>query len=79
LFPRARQAIIHRPTLGSGATAMFSSVWLDVPFVASAAILWFMVAYQLALFVAGYIHSLREAWVVPALAAGREWAESRAA
>src|SRR5512143_3341371 len=52
---------------------MFSSLWLDVPFVASAAILWFMVAYQLALFVAGYVHSLREAWVVPALPEGKEW------
>ncbi len=52
---------------------MFSSLWLDVPFVASAVILWFMVAYQLALFIAGFLHSLREAWVVPALPAGREW------
>ena len=52
---------------------MFSSLWLDVPFVASAAILWFMVAYQLALFLAGYFHSLREAWVVPALPPGKEW------
>jgi cellulose synthase/poly-beta-1,6-N-acetylglucosamine synthase-like glycosyltransferase len=52
---------------------MISSPWIDVPFVASAVILWFMVAYQLALFIAGFLHSLREAWVVPALPAGREW------
>jgi cellulose synthase/poly-beta-1,6-N-acetylglucosamine synthase-like glycosyltransferase len=52
---------------------MLSSLLLDVPFVASAVILWFMVAYQLALFIAGFLHSRREAWVVPALPAGKEW------
>jgi cellulose synthase/poly-beta-1,6-N-acetylglucosamine synthase-like glycosyltransferase len=52
---------------------MFSSLWLDTPFVASAVILWFMIAYQLALFVAGYLHSRRDAWLVPALPPGKEW------
>ena len=52
---------------------MYSSRWLDALFVASAAILWFMIAYQLLLFVTGYLFSRRDAWKTPTLAPGLEW------
>ena len=52
---------------------MYSSRWLDALFVASAAILWFMIAYQLLLFVTGYLYSRRSAWITPTLAPGLEW------
>ncbi|HVN95069.1 MAG TPA: glycosyltransferase [Syntrophorhabdaceae bacterium] len=52
---------------------MYSSLWLDTFFVASAAILWFMIVYQLLLFVTGYLYSRRDAWVVPSLPRGSDW------
>jgi cellulose synthase/poly-beta-1,6-N-acetylglucosamine synthase-like glycosyltransferase len=52
---------------------MYSSRWLDALFVASAAILWFMIAYQLLLFVTGYLYSRRNAWITPTLAPGLKW------
>ena len=52
---------------------MYSSFWLDALFVASAAILWFMIAYQLLLFIVGYLYSRRDAWITPALPPGLDW------
>ena len=52
---------------------MYSSFWLDALFVASAAILWFMIAYQLLLFIVGYLYSRRDAWIAPALPPGLDW------
>ena len=52
---------------------MYSSLWIDTLFVASAAILWFMIAYQLLLFIAGYLYSRRDAWTTASLPHGVEW------
>ena len=52
---------------------MYSSILLDILFVASAAILWFMIAYQLLLFIAGYLYSRRDAWDTPILPRGMDW------
>jgi len=41
---------------------MYSSLWIDSLFIAATTIIWFMIAYQLVLFVAGYKYSLRNAW-----------------
>ncbi len=38
---------------------MFASAWLDLLFVASAVLIWFMIAYQFALFTAGFVYSRR--------------------
>src|SRR5258708_15097385 len=39
--------------------ATLSGAWLDLWFVASAVLIWFMIGYQFALFVAGLIYSRR--------------------
>ena len=52
---------------------MYSSLWLDTFFVASAAILWFMIVYQLLLFITGFLYSRRDAWIVPSLPVGLDW------
>jgi cellulose synthase/poly-beta-1,6-N-acetylglucosamine synthase-like glycosyltransferase len=52
---------------------MYSYLWLDALFVASAAIIWFMIAYQLALFIAGFNYSRRSAWTDNTLPAGATW------
>ncbi len=52
---------------------MYSSLWLDTIFVASAAILWFMIVYQLLLFIVGFLYSRRDAWIVPSLPPGLDW------
>jgi len=41
--------------------------------VASAAILWFMIAYQLLLFIVGYLYSRREAWTPTVLPPNVDW------
>jgi cellulose synthase/poly-beta-1,6-N-acetylglucosamine synthase-like glycosyltransferase len=41
---------------------MYSSLLLDSLFIVATTIIWFMIAYQLVLFVAGYKYSLRSAW-----------------
>src|SRR5579871_5526911 len=51
---------------------MRSSAWLDALFVASAVAIWFMIAYQFALFVAGLFYS-RRPWREPAWPADAEW------
>jgi cellulose synthase/poly-beta-1,6-N-acetylglucosamine synthase-like glycosyltransferase len=40
---------------------MYSSLWLDTLFIEATTIIWFMIAYQLVLFLAGYVYSLRKA------------------
>jgi cellulose synthase/poly-beta-1,6-N-acetylglucosamine synthase-like glycosyltransferase len=52
---------------------MYSYLWLDALFVASAAIIWFMIAYQLALFIAGFNYSRRNAWIGTELPPGAVW------
>jgi cellulose synthase/poly-beta-1,6-N-acetylglucosamine synthase-like glycosyltransferase len=52
---------------------MFSSLFLDIIFVASATILWFMIAYQLLLFISGYLYSRRDAWLTPVIPPGMVW------
>ena len=52
---------------------MYSSIWLDTFFVASAAILWFMIAYQLILFIAGYLYSRRDVRTAPSLPEEMDW------
>lgn len=52
---------------------MISSFLIEMCFVASAAIIWFMIAYQLLLFVAGYLYSRRDAWITPQLPRGMDW------
>lgn len=52
---------------------MYSSPVIDSLFVAGAIILWFMIAYQFALFVAGLIYSRRGGRARPALPEGETW------
>ena len=52
---------------------MYSALLLETLFVASASIIWFMIAYQLVLFLAGYLYGRREARVVSTLLPGVEW------
>ena len=47
---RARRDRPSFPVRVSATEVMYSSFWLETLFVASAAILWFMIAYQLLLF-----------------------------
>ena len=55
------------------ATKVYSAVWLDALFVVGAVIIWFMIAYQFALFVAGFWYSRRAAWARVPLPEGDNW------
>ena len=52
---------------------MYSAVFVDVLFVAGAVIIWFMIAYQFALFVAGMIYSRARGRVLADVPAGVDW------
>jgi cellulose synthase/poly-beta-1,6-N-acetylglucosamine synthase-like glycosyltransferase len=52
---------------------MYSSLWLDALFVAATTVIWFMIAYQLFLFLAGFHYSLRSAWKGTALPPDAPW------
>ena len=52
---------------------MYSSPVIDLLFVAGAIILWFMIAYQFVLFVAGLAYSRRRGQTRPALPGGEAW------
>ena len=56
---------MYSPARVSAIEVMYSSLWLDTLFVASAAVLWFMIVYQLLLFINGYLYSRRDAWIIP--------------